>query len=79
MGWPAPLPQALQIGYRSDGQAALEWGNLLQQQGEPASAQLVYEAALRLDPFLDEVRSGYSRAAMRRSILMLKNEQPSLP
>jgi len=56
MAWPAPLPQVLQIGYRSDGQAALEWGDLLEQQGDPASAQLVYEAGLRLDPFLDEVR-----------------------
>ena len=56
MGWPVPLPQVLQIGYRFDGQAALEWGALLEQQGNLDVAQQVYKAALDLDPFLDEVR-----------------------
>jgi tetratricopeptide (TPR) repeat protein len=56
MGWPVPLPQVLRIGYRIDGQAAMEWGALLEQQGDPNMAQLVYQAALDLDPFLDEVQ-----------------------
>jgi tetratricopeptide (TPR) repeat protein/O-antigen ligase len=56
MGWPAPLPQALRIGYRHDEPTALEWGGLLERQGDTTTAQKVYLAALELDPFLDQVR-----------------------
>jgi len=56
MGWPAPLPQVARLGYRQDGEAALEWGNLLEARGDTKTAIKVYEAALNLDPFLVEVR-----------------------
>ncbi len=55
--WLAPLPQVARIGYRQDGEAALEWGRLLEQQGDGAAAQRVYQMALALDPYLDQVRS----------------------
>ena len=56
MGWPVSLPQVARIGYRQDGEAALEWGALLEARGDTESAISVYEAALDLDPFLKEVR-----------------------
>jgi tetratricopeptide (TPR) repeat protein len=52
---PAPLPQVVWIGYRQDGEAAQEWGALLEQRGDSDTIQLVYAAALRLDPFLEYV------------------------
>lgn len=55
--WLAPLPQVARIGYRQDGEVALEWGDLLERQGNPAAARNVYAAALALDPFLDQVRA----------------------
>jgi tetratricopeptide (TPR) repeat protein len=54
--WPAPLLQAGGIGYRQDRQVTLEWGTLLEEKGDLAGARSVYEAALRLDPSLTEVR-----------------------
>lgn len=56
MGWPAPLPQVARLGYRQDGEAALEWGDLLEARGDTETAIKVYEAALNLDPFLVKVR-----------------------
>ena len=56
LGWPVPLSQAARIGYRQDGEAALEWGALLEEQGDPAAAREVYTAALALDAYLDSVR-----------------------
>jgi tetratricopeptide (TPR) repeat protein/O-antigen ligase len=56
LGWPVPLPQVARIGYRHDGEAAMEWGALLEQQGEVAMAQRVYALALTLDSYLDGVR-----------------------
>jgi tetratricopeptide (TPR) repeat protein/O-antigen ligase len=55
-GWPVPLSQAARIGYRQDGEAALEWGALLEEQGDPTGAREVYAAALALDSYLDSVR-----------------------
>ena len=56
MGWPVHLPQVARLGYRQDGEVALEWGNLLEARGDTETAIKVYEAALNLDPFLVEVR-----------------------
>ena len=56
MGWPAPLPQVARLGNRQNGEAVLEWGGLLEARGETETAIKVYEAALDLDPFLEEVR-----------------------
>jgi tetratricopeptide (TPR) repeat protein len=61
MGWPAPLPQVARLGYRQDGEAALEWGNLLEARGDIEIAIKVYEAALNLDPFHEEVRQRLDR------------------
>ena len=62
-GWPALLPQVVRIGYRQDGEAALEWGDLLESRGDSETAIKVYEAALNLDPFLTEVRQRLGRAS----------------
>ena len=56
MGWPALLPQVARLGNRQDREAALEWGDLLEARGDIKTAIQVYEAALNLDPFLEEVR-----------------------
>ncbi len=56
MGWSVPLPQVTWIGYRYDGEIALEWGDLLEARGDTEAAISVYKAALDLDPFLTEVR-----------------------
>jgi tetratricopeptide (TPR) repeat protein/O-antigen ligase len=56
MGWPVPLPQVARIGYRQDGETALEWGALLQKQGNLVTAQQVYARALMLDSYLDNMR-----------------------
>jgi tetratricopeptide (TPR) repeat protein len=61
MGWPVPLPQVAKLGNRQDGEAALEWGSLLEAQGHTETAIKVYEAALDLDPFLVEVRQRLER------------------
>jgi len=55
MGWSVPLPQVTWIGYRCDGETALEWGDLLEARGDTETAISVYKAALDLDPFLAEV------------------------
>ena len=62
-GWPAPLPQVARIGYREDGETALEWGALLEARGDRDAAIQVYEAALDLDPFLTEVRKRLDRGS----------------
>jgi hypothetical protein len=54
-GWPVLLPQATNIGYGYDDQVALEWGSLLEDEGDDTAAQKVYKAVLELDPFLEEV------------------------
>jgi tetratricopeptide (TPR) repeat protein/O-antigen ligase len=56
IGWSVPLPQVTRIAYRQHGVAALEWGAMLEEQGELTAAQQVYRAALEIDPFWDEVR-----------------------
>ncbi len=56
MGWPVLLPQLTWIGYRYDGEIALEWGDLLEARGDTETAIRVYRAALALDPFLTDVR-----------------------
>jgi tetratricopeptide (TPR) repeat protein len=61
MGWPAPLPQVSRIGYRLDEETALEWGAMLEAQGETATARAVYAAALALDPFLETVQQQVER------------------
>jgi len=76
MAWPMPLPQAIRIGYRADGEVALEWGELLEQQGDLATARQVYAATLSLDPFLTEVRQ---RLMDQRGGDDLKISIPSLP
>jgi tetratricopeptide (TPR) repeat protein len=55
MGWPVPLPQVARLGYRQDGETALEWGALLEARGATEDAFKVYRAALALDPFLTDV------------------------
>jgi tetratricopeptide (TPR) repeat protein len=54
-GWPAILPQVVRIGRPHDLEVALELGDLLQRQGNQEAAQRAYEAALWLDPYLDDV------------------------
>lgn len=54
-GWPALLPQVARIGSGLDGEVALEWGQLLEQQGDLDTARQVYATALFLDPFLQRV------------------------
>jgi hypothetical protein len=61
MGWPAPLPQVLRIGYRLDEETALAWGALLEAEGEAETARAVYAAALAQDPFLERVRQQLAR------------------
>lgn len=56
LAWPMPLPQVLRIGYRADREVALEWGALLEQRGDLATARQAYTAVLSLDPFLTEVQ-----------------------
>lgn len=63
MGWPVPLPQVARLGYRQDGEVAVEWGDLLEARGETGTAIRVYEATLDLDPFLEEVRQRRDGAA----------------
>jgi tetratricopeptide (TPR) repeat protein/O-antigen ligase len=53
MGWPVPLPQVTRIGYRQDGETALEWGALLEARGDLEAARRVYDATLALDQFVD--------------------------
>jgi tetratricopeptide (TPR) repeat protein len=55
-GWAVPLPQVLQIAPRYNGEAALEWGALLEKAGDPEKAQRVYQVALNADPFFEEIR-----------------------
>jgi hypothetical protein len=55
----------VQIGYRQDAEVALEWGNLLEEEGDVATAQLVYAATLSLDPFVEEVRERVESQAPR--------------
>ena len=55
-GWSVPLPQVTQIAPDHHGEAALEWGALLEEEGNLATAQQVYENALAIDPFWDEIR-----------------------
>ncbi len=57
LSWPGLLPQVARIGYRQDGEAALEWGRLLEQQGDLQAARQVYAAVLEMDPYLAEVRA----------------------
>jgi tetratricopeptide (TPR) repeat protein len=56
-GWSPLLPQVIQIRQRDHCEAALEWGALLEQEGEPERAQDVYQMALGVDRFCDEIRS----------------------
>ena len=51
----------VRIGYRQDGQVALERGSLLESRGDTEAAIQVYKAALDLDPFLEEVRQRLER------------------
>ena len=62
-GWPAALPQVARLGYRQDGEAALEWGDLLESRGDSETAIKVYKATLNLDPFLTEVRQRLERGS----------------
>lgn len=55
-GWSIPLPQVTQIAPYSHGKTALEWGTLLEEQDDLATAQQVYESALAIDPFWNEIR-----------------------
>jgi tetratricopeptide (TPR) repeat protein len=55
-GWALPLPQVIRIAPRYNGEAALEWGALLEETGNPGQAQRVYEAALNADPFFEQIR-----------------------
>jgi putative inorganic carbon (HCO3(-)) transporter len=61
MGWPVTLPQVVYLGYRQDAEVALEWGDLLEARGDAEAAARVYQAALNLDPFLEEVRQRLER------------------
>jgi tetratricopeptide (TPR) repeat protein/O-antigen ligase len=61
MGWSVPLPQVVWIGYSYDAEVALEWGDLLEARGDTDTAAKVYQAALNLDPFLNEVRQCLER------------------
>lgn len=55
-GWAMPLPQVTQIAPHTNGAAALEWGALLEEEGDPEKAQRVYEVALNADPFFEAIR-----------------------
>lgn len=54
-GWSPLLPQVTQIRYRQHSEAALEWGAMLEREGEYDLAHRVYEIALQVDPFCDEL------------------------
>jgi tetratricopeptide (TPR) repeat protein len=55
-GWPALLPQVARIGYKQDGEAALEWGEWLAQLGDLDGARQVYAMALVADPSWKEIQ-----------------------
>jgi tetratricopeptide (TPR) repeat protein len=65
LGWPAPLPQVTRIASGSDQEAALEWGKILEQEGDWATAQEVYESALAMDPSFVEVEQRLVRLDSR--------------
>jgi tetratricopeptide (TPR) repeat protein len=56
-GWPDALPQVVRISYRHHGEAALQWGALLEQEGNPDLAQRIYTAALEVDPYWQVIRN----------------------
>jgi tetratricopeptide (TPR) repeat protein len=55
-GWSPLLPQVTRIRHRQHSEAALEWGALLEQQGQSELAHRVYEMALSVDPYCNQIR-----------------------